>query len=126
LFNIPAIVLCCNAARFPPSAVFPHGYVKYSFASHIATTFARHSHLVKNIFTHSLVILEVVDFLDGRVVTTYGYLDFEDEDVFVRDQGYHCEDIIRTAPFLLPYCFTPRIPADPLEYLVTHPDNRPL
>jgi len=73
-----------------------------------------------------LVILEVQDFLDGRVVTTYGYLAFRREDTFVVQQAYHFEDVAWTHPSLLSYCFYPRILADPFDFVLTYPDYQRL
>ena len=125
-FHIPALAICSKATRFLPSADIPLGYIKYSFAHNLARVFAAHSLLIRNAFTGSLCVLETVDFLDGRNITTYGYLDFSEHHTFVVDQGYHCEDAVRVLPHLLAYTFVPRIPADPFAHVTVHPDNLPL
>jgi hypothetical protein len=125
-FNIPNLTVCCKAIRYLPSIDIPHGYIKYSFSSSLAAAFTNHSQLIKNAFTGAITLLEVYDFLDGRIITAYGYLEFGEEGTFVTDLGYHCEDIIRTHPFLLSYCFTPRIPADPLAHISVLEDDCPL
>ncbi len=73
-----------------------------------------------------LVILEVQDFLDGRVVTTYGYLAFRREDTFVVQQAYHFKDAAWTHPSLLHYCLYPCVPADPFDFVSTYPDYQRL
>jgi hypothetical protein len=123
---IPALAVCSKAIRTPGCNDFPLGYVKYSFATSLVETFAKYTDIVRSAFSNSLVVLEVVDLLDGRSITTYGYLRFQGTQVFVNDQCYHCEDTIRNYPHLLAYTFTPRIPADPFAFLRAHPDNLPL
>jgi hypothetical protein len=111
-----------------PSAKIPLGYIKYSFVESIILTFRRYPTFVREAFIGSLLILEVVDFLDGRTITTYSTLAFglDPDSIFVENQGYHAEDTIRALPFLLNYMFTPRIPADPFEHIGVYPDNVPL
>jgi hypothetical protein len=92
----------------------------------LVNTFAKYAPYIRDAFTNSLAVLEVVDLLDGRYITTYGYLRFEDTHVFLSDQTYYCEDVIRLYPHLLAYTFSPRIPADPFLHLSAHPDDRPL
>ena len=81
---------------------------------------------MREAYLGALVVLEVHDFLDGRVVTTYGYLTFAEENIFIINQAYYFEDAIRTSPHLLAYCFTPRIPADPFDFISTYSDNQPV
>ena len=123
---IPALAVCSKAIRTPGCNDFPLGHVKYSFATSIVETFAKYPDIVRNAFSDSLAVLEVVDLLDGRSITTYGYLKFRDRNIFLVDQCYHCEDTARNYPHLLAYTFTPRIPADPFSFLRAHPDNLPL
>ena len=85
-----------------------------------------HSNQVKDAFAGALVLLETLDFLDGRKITTYGFLEFDKNFVYVRSQGYHCEDAIRSFPTLLAYCFTPHIPVDPFVHVSVHPETIPL
>jgi hypothetical protein len=120
---IPPVAICSKAARTPSSRDFPLGHITYNFSASIVNTFAKYTPAIQGAFTHSLVVLEVVDLLDGRQITTYGYLKFENTRIYVTDQTYHCEDVIRTHPQLLDYTFTPRIPADPFTYLRVHPDD---
>jgi hypothetical protein len=102
------------------------GYVKYSFRDGLREVFSPHSLLVKSAFSGAPAILETVDFLDGRRVTTYGYLDFDEAFVYLKGQGYHCEDDVRTYPLLLSYCLTPRLPADPWVHISVHHETVPL
>jgi hypothetical protein len=120
---IPPIAVCSKAARTPICRNFPLGYITYNFSASILDTFGRYTPEVQGAFANSLVILEITDLLDGRHITTYGYLKFEGTRIYVTDQTYHCEDFVRTFPQLLEYTFTPRIPADPFPYLRVHPDD---
>jgi hypothetical protein len=104
----------------------PLGYIKYSFHDRLREVFSPYSLLVKSAFSGAAVILKTVDFLDGRRVTTYGYLDFDEAFVYLKGQGYHCEDDIRTYPLLLFYCLTHRIPADPWVHVSVHHETVPL
>jgi hypothetical protein len=123
---IPPLTVCSKAIRTPGCNDFPLGYIKYSFACSLVETFSKYPDVVRSAFKDSLVVLEVVDLLDGRSIVTYGYLKFEGTNIFVTDQCYHCEDAVRNYPHLLAYTFTPRIPADPFSYLRVHPDTTPL
>jgi hypothetical protein len=124
--RISHISACVKAVRYLPSGDLPLGCIKYSFADGIKEVFAPHSNQVKDAFAGALVLLETLDFLDGRKVTTYGFLEFDENFVYVRSQGYHCEDAIRSFPTLLAYCFTPRIPVDPFVHVSVHPETIPL
>jgi hypothetical protein len=113
--------------RFPPSPAIPLGFIKYTFATAIKALFRETPNIIWELFVRSLIILDIHDFLDGRQVTTYSYLAFSQEgDNYCIDQGYHCEDMIRAAPFLLAHTLTPRIPADPLDHVVIIPSTLPL
>ena len=125
-FMIPTIYACSKAIHYPPTIELPLGYVKYSFRDGLREVFSPFSLLVKSAFSGAAVILETVDFLDGRRVTTYGYLDFDEAFVYLKGQGYHCEDDIRTYPLLLSYCLMPRLPADPWVHISVHHETVPL
>ena len=124
--RISHITACVKAVRYPSSGDLPLGCIKYSFADGIKEVFAPHSNQVKDAFAGALVLLETLDFLDSRKITTYGFLEFDENFVYVRSQGYHCEDAIRSFPTLLAYCFTPRIPVDPFVHVSVHPETIPL
>jgi hypothetical protein len=125
-FHVPRLSVCCKALRVLPSDNTPHGYIRYSFTSSIVQTLGRIPEYLRGAFIGALVILEVVDFLDGRQVTTYGYLSFTAGGIFIEDQGLHCEDAIRACPHLLAYTFTPRIPTNPLDFVHFYPSDLPL
>ena len=125
-YTIPPLFACSKAIRYPPTLELPLGYVKYSFRDGLREVFSPHSLLVKSAFSGAPAILETVDFLDGRRVTTYGYLDFDEAFVYLKGQGYHCEDDVRTYPLLLSYCLTPRLPADPWVHISVHHETVPL
>ena len=125
-FTIPPLFACSKAIRYPPTLELPLGYIKYSFHDGLREVFSPFSLLVKSAFSGAAVILETVDFLDGRRVTTYGYLDFDEAFVYLKGQGYHCEDDVRTYPLLLSYCLTPRLPADPWVHISQHHETVPL
>jgi hypothetical protein len=123
--NLPSA--CGRAVRFPPSPAIPLGFIKYTFAAAIKALFREAPNIIRELFVGSLIILDIHDFLDRRQVTTYSYLAFSQEgDIYCVDQGYHCEDVIRAAPFLLAHTLTPRIPADPLDHIVITPSTLPL
>jgi hypothetical protein len=123
--NLPSA--CGRAIRFPPSPAIPLGFVKYTFAAALKALFRLAPNAIRELFVGSLIILDIHDFLDGRQVTTYSYLAFSQEgDLYCVDQGYHCEDVVRAAPFLLAHTLSPRIPADPLDHIVITPSTLPL
>jgi hypothetical protein len=123
--NLPSA--CGRVVCFPPSPAIPLGFIKYTFAATIKALFRETPNVIRELFVGSLIILDIHNFLDGRQVTTYSYLAFSQEgDIYCVDQGYHCEDVIRAAPFLLAHTLTPRIPADPLDHVVITPSTLPL
>ena len=125
-FTIPPVYACSKAICYPPTLELPLGYIKYSFHNGLREVFSPYSLLVKSAFSGAAVILKTVDFLDRRRVTMYGYLDFDEAFIYLKGQGYHCEDDIRTYPLLLSYCLTPRIPADPWVHVSVHHETVPL
>ena len=117
-FHISHITTCIKAVRYPSSGDLPLGCIK--------EVFAPHSNQVKDTFAGALVLLETLDFLDSRKISTYGFLEFDENFVYVHSQGYHCEDAVWSFPTLFAYCFTPHIPVDPFVHVSVHPETIPL
>ncbi|KAH9160245.1 hypothetical protein EDB89DRAFT_2082152 [Lactarius sanguifluus] len=125
--DFPPLYICSKAILDSPSANLPLGSVRYDFREGLRQAFAPLSNILQAGYIDSLVTLEVQDFLDGRVVTTYGHLCFTfDGQVFALYQGYFFEDIIRSNPHLLSHCLTLRIPVDPFAFVPAIPDSTPL
>ena len=107
-FRIPVFLACCKAIREQPREDLPFGLIRYSFEQSLARIFNGYDNVTKAAFIGTLVLFESLDFLDGHILNTYGYLNFgADNSYFLQDPGYHCEDIIRLHPGLLRYCLTP-------------------
>jgi hypothetical protein len=127
--GIPALNVCSKAIRVPPSPSVPLGSIKYNFKESIGSAFTNIPRLARNVYQGKLVILEVHDFLDGQVVSTYGHLSFREhlgwELIFIIEQFYHFEDTAKIYPILLSYTLSPRIPADPLSFISTYHDTEP-
>jgi hypothetical protein len=102
------------------------GTIKYNFRKGIREAFTPLNKLIRQAYTNTLVVLEVQDFLDGQVVTTFGYLAFQGTSIFRLYQAHHFDDAAWTAPLLLSYCLTPCLPLDPFEFISTFEDNKPL
>ena len=109
--GVQPLYACAKAVRDLPSEDLPLGSIKYNFRDGIKRAFAPLNNLIKDAYNYVLVVVEVHDFLDGRVVTTYGYLTFFGEQIYTVLQGYHFEDTVRTNPQLLTYCFTQKNPS---------------
>jgi len=125
--DFPRLHVCSKAVIDTPSFDLPHGSIRYDFREGLRRAFSPLNNLIHVGYIDSLVTLEVQDFLDGRIVTTYGHLHFSvGGQVFAYQQGYLFEDLVRASPSLLAFCFTPRIPADPFDYITTVPDSQPL
>ena len=124
--GIQPLYACSQAILDHPSADLPLGSIRYNFRQGIREAFAPLNNIIKRGYVYSLAILEVQDFLDGRVITTYGYLVFHEGGVYAIEQGYHFEDLLQTSPHLIGYCFHPRIPADPFQYITHYPDHEVL
>ena len=128
--GIQPLYACSQAVRDQSSPDLPLGSIKYNFRRGIAEAVTGLPNLVRNSYEGVLVIVEIHDFLDGRTVTTYGYLHFNHrfgvDQAFIVNQGYHFEDAVRTSPHLYSYCFSPRIPEDPFDFISTYFEDEPL
>ena len=127
-FQIPDFFACCRAIRVPPKEDLLFGLIRYSFEQSLAHIFNNYNDVTRAAFISTLVLFESIDFLDGRILNTYKYLNFgAGNTYFLQDPGYHCEDIIRHFPGLLRYCLTPHLPIDLFTYAtVTPKGSRPL
>jgi hypothetical protein len=127
--GVPTLYICSKAVRVLPTVSVPLGSIKYNFKEGIGSAFTHIPRPARNIYQGKLVILEVHDFLDGRVVSTYGHLSFREhlgrELIFIVDQFYHFEDVARIYPILLSYTLSPHIPADPLPFISMYHDTEP-
>ena len=126
-----SLYACSQAIVDLPSPDLPLGSIRYTFANGIQCAFDQIPVLARRAYEGTFVVLDIHDFLDGRVVTTYGYLAFGDRNgegnsIFVTEQNYHFQDGLRENPRLSAYTFCPRIPADPHNYLHTYYDDLPL
>ncbi|KAH9177854.1 hypothetical protein EDB89DRAFT_1901955 [Lactarius sanguifluus] len=125
--NFPPLYICSKVILDSPSVNLPLGSVRYDFCEGIWQAFFPLSNILRVGYIDSLVTLEVQDFLDRRVITTYGHLHFTfDGQVFALYQGYFFEDLIRSNPLLLSHCLTPHVPADPFAFVLAIPDSHPL
>jgi hypothetical protein len=130
--GVPALYICSKAIRVLPTTSVPLGSIKYNFKDSIGGAFTHIPRPARNVYQGKLVILEVHDFLDGRVVSTYGHLSFCEhlgqELIFIIDQFYHFEDAARIHPILLSYTLSPVSPRTPflssprttIQNLVSH------
>ena len=126
-----SLYACSQAIVDLPSPDLPLGSIWYTFANGIKSAFNQIPVLARRAYEGTFVVLDIHDFLDGRVVTTYGYLAFGDRNgegnsVFITEQSYHFQDGLRENPQLSAYTFCPRIPADPHNHLHTYYDDLPL
>ncbi|KAH9179075.1 hypothetical protein EDB89DRAFT_1901127 [Lactarius sanguifluus] len=74
--SFPPLYICSKAILDVPSVNLPLGSVRYDFCEGLQVAFAPLSNILQAGYIDSLVMLEVQDFFDGRVVTTYGHLRF--------------------------------------------------
>jgi hypothetical protein len=127
--SVPTLYVCSKAIRVPPTPSVPLGSIKYNFKESIGSAFTNIPRLARNVYQGKLVILEVHDFLDSRVVSMYGHLSFCKhlgwELIFIIEQFYHFEDTAKIYPILLSYTLSPRIPADPLAFISSYHDTEP-
>jgi hypothetical protein len=127
--GVPPLYICSKAIRVQPTLSVPLGSIKYNFKDGIGGAFTQIPRPARNIYHGKLVILEVHDFLDGRVISTYRHLSFREhlgrELIFIVDQFYHFEDAAKIHPILLSYTLSPRLPADPLAFISTYHDTEP-
>jgi hypothetical protein len=127
--GVPVLYVCSKAIRIQPTPSVPLGSIKYNFKDGIGGAFTHIPCLARNVYQGKLVILEVHNFFDGRVISTYRHLSFREhlgrELIFIVDQFYHFEDAAKIYPILLSYTLSPRLPADPLSFISTYHDTEP-
>jgi hypothetical protein len=125
--GVPALYICSKAICVLPTQSVPLGSIKYNFKDGIGGAFTHIPRPARNVYQGKLVILEVHNFLDGWVVSTYRHLSFCEhlgrELIFIVDQFYHFEDAARIHPILLSYTLSPHLPADPLPFISTYHDT---
>jgi len=110
-----------------PCINLPHRSIRYDFQEGLSKAFSPLNNIIHAGYIDSLVTLKIQDFLDRRIITTYGHLHFSvGGQVFAYQQGYLFEDLAQASPSLLAFCFTPCIPADPFDYITTVLDSQPL
>ena len=122
--------MCSQAIIHPPEEDIPLGYIQYTFKIGIKRVFDQVPILGRRAYEETLVILEVLDFLDEWTITQLGYLSFGDREredtIYVTGGGYQFEDGLQVHPNLAAYTFFPRIPADPFDFVSIHRDEVPL
>ena len=123
---LPPVTICARVGRFPPSASFPFGYVESSFVDGIKHIFGQFPPYWLPYFEGSKVPLVAYDFLDGRGVTLFGHLHFEERGVFVTRRYHHREDLLATSPELFSFVATPRVPTNPLAHVTPPSEDLPL
>jgi len=122
IYRLGPIIFCSNLSVHPANATFPHGRLTYSFRESILRKLSSLPPVFRPAYAGSLVILSVFDFLDGRLLYTYGYIAFDDLDTpFVDHLTTHTEDLLRNKPDLLHFALSPRIPVDPQRHLIYRP-----
>ena len=130
LLGIPPLHICSQAIIHPPAEDTPLGYIQYTFRIGIKRAFDQIPILGRRAYNETLVVLEVLDFLDGRVITQSGYLSFRDREredtIYVTGRGYQFKDGLHAHPTLSAYTFFPCIPADPFDFISVHQDKVPL
>ncbi len=119
--NFPHVVLCSSLGVYQPDDWFPFGRLLYSFSHSLGTRFNHPSELIALTFVDSLIPLYIHDFLDGRHLFIYGYLDWNDEGLpIAKDVSFSFQDTLRSNPFLARYTLFPRLPFDPLAHVSPH------
>ncbi|KAI0269006.1 hypothetical protein BGY98DRAFT_1101316 [Russula aff. rugulosa BPL654] len=126
LFRIPTLILCTRAGLSPPTHDVPLGYIHYSFRASVRDLFSSFPTHVQLCFLGALIVSEIHDFLDGRVIFTYGHLRFDSGRIYIVNQAYYFDDSIRTNPNLLRFTLSPRLPIDPFTFTCPFRDETPL
>ena len=124
VLGIPPLYVCSQAIIHPPEQDTPLGYIQYTFQIGIKQAFDQVPILGRRAYKETLVVLEVLDFLDGQVITQSGYLssgDREQEDtIYVTGGEYQFEDRLWAHPSLLAFAFCPYLSVDPFDLVSVH------
>ncbi|KAI9431151.1 hypothetical protein H4582DRAFT_2085411 [Lactarius indigo] len=92
--DFPPLYICSKAIYDLPSPDTPLGTIRYDFREGLRCAFAPLANVHRAGYIDSLVTLEIQDFLDGRIVTTYGHLRFAfDGLIYAHQQAYFFEDL---------------------------------
>ena len=130
VLEVPPLYVCSQAIIHPPEPATPLGYIQYTFRIGIKRAFDQIPILGRRAYKETLVVLEVLDFLNGHVITQSGYLSFGDREredtIYVTGGGYQFEDGLRAHSTLATYIFFPCIPADPFDFVSVYRDEVPL
>jgi len=123
---LPPITICAKVGRHPSSLHFPFGYIESSFVDSLKFIFGQFPAPWLTYFENAHVLVISYDFLDGRLVTLVGCLHFTNQGLFIIDREVRTEDLLRTQPELFAFVPTPRIPTNPLIYLMPPDNDKPL
>jgi len=123
---LPPITICAKVGRHPSSLHFPFGYIESSFVDSLKCIFGQFPAPWLTYFENAHIPVISYDFLDGRLVTLVGCLHFTDQGLFIVDREVRTEDLLRTQPDLFAFIPTPRIPENPLIYLMPPEQDQPL
>jgi hypothetical protein len=119
LFCVPTLILCARAGLSPATLDVPLGYIHYSFRASVQDLFSNLPACIQLCFLGALIVSEIHDFLDGRVIYTYGHLRFDSGRVYIVNQAYYFDDSVHAHPHLLRFTLSPRFPIDP--FTLTRP-----
>ena len=123
---LPNVFLCAKVGRHPHSLNFPFGYIESSFINSIKFVFGKFPSVWLTYFEGALVPLVSYDFLDSRIATLVGRLQFTPDGIFVINRHTRTEDLLRTQPSLAAFVCTPQVPTRPFLHLTPPPVELPL
>jgi hypothetical protein len=81
---LPTLHACAEVIRVGSLDDIPLGYIHFAFRRGIAEIFSHLPSYCLEAYREHFTLLEAFDFLDGRLIYTYGYLHFANGRVFVR------------------------------------------
>jgi hypothetical protein len=108
------------------SAPFPFGCLESLFIDSIKDKFSQVPSEWLTYFKGALVLLVSYNVLDGHTITLYGHLHFTDRGIFIVRRTTCIEDVLHTQPELARSMCMPRVPMNPLDFIIPPPLEIPL
>jgi hypothetical protein len=126
LNTLPPITICAKVGLYPRTHTFPFGYLESNFVNSIKEVFSRFPPFWLEHFEGIEVPIIGYNFLDGRTVTLFGNLHFDQSGTWIVKHYSHMEDVLQSQPKLMRLTPFVRVPFQPLLHLSPLPGDIPL
>ncbi|KAI9433419.1 hypothetical protein F5148DRAFT_1295456 [Russula earlei] len=118
-YNLTPFGICSSVGIHALDADFPLGHLTYIFNTSLFRKLLTLPPIYCPAYKGPFCLSIVHNFLDGCLAFAYGYLHFEEGSncVSLRHYSTYMVNTIHFNPQLLRFCFSPRVPANPLKLI---------